>query len=375
MRVSDYEYNENAEAMVSQERGEELIKAVEIKIRKNSIPHFEILKIGKNDEEFEFIYNYLEEKGITIRGTNITMEDIEGYKEVAKAGVNYYNLPEVIEPEIERGLFEKLYKIKEEKISQGLDYLKDDEYKDIRRQIAEGNLRLAKYITTFKSFRKVNIEPDDLLAFGYRGLNDAIDKFDDTKGCKFSTYAWTAIYRRIERGIANEYGINQNQYLEYKELQDVRQLFFEETGKQPTAEDLSNILGFSVKKINGILKFDEMVVNYDSLEERVYDEDVEEVIDKHHDSGKVETFYNGDEYEYYEDGVAIEADHEDDVIDFENDVQEKAQLVFMKKKINEVLETLTPREAEVLRLRFGMRDGSPKTLEEVGKEFNVQEKD
>ena len=99
--------------------------------------------------------------------------------------------------------------------------------------------------------------------------------------------------------------------------------------------------------------------------------DVEEVIDKHHDSGKVETFYNGDKYEYYEDGVAIEADHEDDVIDFENDVQEKAQLVFMKKKINEVLETLTPREAEVLRLRFGMRDGSPKTLEEVGKEFNV----
>ena len=59
------------------------------------------------------------------------------------------------------------------------------------------------------------------------------------------------------------------------------------------------------------------------------------------------------------------------MIDFENDVQEKAQLVFMKKKINEVLETLTPREAEVLRLRFGMRDGSPKTLEEVGKEFNV----
>lgn len=367
MRVQDYEYNENSEGKVSQKRGEELINAIELEIRKNSVPHFKILRIGKNDEEYEFLYNYLEEKGIDIRGINITMEEIEGYEEVSKQGANYYDLPEVIEPEKEKALFEKLNKIKEEKLKQGIDYLKDDEYKDVRRQIAEGNLRLAKYITTFKPFRKVNIEQDDLFSFGYRGLNDAIDKFDHTMGYKFSTYAWRAIYRRIERGIANEYGINQNQYLEYREVQDTRQMFVEEMDREPSPEELSDILGFSSKKINDLMNIDKVMINFDSFEENVYEENIEEVIDNHHDSGKVVKIGE----EYYEEGILIEGETKDKATDWDANVQHEAEINALKNKMIKTLKTLTPKEAKVLMFRFGIKDGTPLTYEEVAEKFNL----
>lgn len=390
-KVEDYEYNyesnNNGNKGISQQRGTEIISKIEAKIKNNSIPHFEIIRIVENnkatkklsndekeiiqDSEYDFIYQYLEAKEVKIRGINITMEEIEGYERVAKRGANYNDLPEVIEPEKQRELFEQLEQIKKDRIERGIDYKKDEEYKEVRKQIADGNLRLAAYISYHKSFENLRINQDDLLGYGCMGLINAIDNYNPDKGAKFSTYAFLAIHRRIERGICKELGINGIRFLEYKRIKEVQQEFLEKEDKEATLEDISAILELPTEKIKTLLRFGEMIINPDSIEEVVYDTDVEKIIDEHHDSGKVETFYTGEDYEYYEDGVAIEVDHEDDVTDFENDIQQNAHLRFMKKKINEVLETLTPREAEVLRLRFGLKDGKPKTLEEVGKEFNV----
>ena len=154
-------------------------------------------------------------------------------------------------------------------------------------------------------------------------------------------------------------------------MQDTRKLFLEEAGREPTAEELKNILGFGMKKIEALYNLDEMIINFDSLEDEVYGDDVEKTINEHHDSGKIEAIFNGEDYQYYEDGVLIEAEHENDARDPENTIEENADMVAMKEKLEQILATLTAREAEVLRMRFGLRDEMPRSLEEVGKEFKV----
>ena len=374
MRVSDYEYNENVDGNVSQKRGEVLIEEIEMKIKNNSVPLFEILMIGKEEEEHTFLFNYLAEKGIDIRGTNITAEEMNNYTRVSKKGVNYNNLPEVIDPDLQEKLFDQMKDVKEECSKNGTDYSKDKRYIDAKNQIWEGNLRLAKYISLFKSFRDSKIDDEDLFAFGYRGLENAIEKFDPAKG-KFSTYAWVAIYRRLEREIARELNIGPSIYIDYKILQAAKESFLEHKRIEPSVEDYMGMLGFSEKKVNDLLNFDKIIYNHDSLEEKVFgtESDIEQAINTMDDSDNYidygeDTYINGDGE--IRDIMSLNKDNVQDY-DAKAVVEKNAELVFLRRKVNEVMETLTPREAEVLRMRFGLRDGSPKTLEEVGYEFKV----
>ena len=370
MKVKDYEYNNNnVEGKVSQERGQELIDKIQKVMKKDSVAHFEILKIGKNDEELEFLYNYLEENNITIRGIEITAEAIDGFERVSKQGVNYHNLPEAMDWDLQKKLFEQIEDIKEECKQNGTNFLKDEKYLEIKNKLWNGNLRLARYIAGFKSFEISNKSQDELSSYGFEAISDAIEKFDLKKGAKFSTYAWKAIYRRIERGIATEYGINQNLYIEFKEMKDTIEMFWDETGREPGMNELRDMLGFTEDKIKKLYNLDKIFVNFNSFESAVVGDDYvkDTVIDGIDDGEQVvdcgDVLYDGDSGEIV---VVPET-----ATDYNANTVDKIDCEFLKEKIEEALKTLTPREAEVIRLRFGLKDGSVALMEEVGNVFGV----
>lgn len=297
-----------------------------------------------NPEQIDKVFDAFEELGVDLLNDDIDEEpDIEDLKEVEDL-----KLDEITDTSYEginvddpvRMYLREIGRIPLLTFDQELELakriLKGDE--EAKKELAESNLRLV--VSIAKKYVGRGMLFLDLIQEGNMGLIKAVEKFDYTKGFKFSTYATWWIRQAITRAIADQartIRIPVHMVETINKLIRTSRHLLQQLGREPTPEEIAAEMEIPVEKVMEIQKIAQDPV---SLETPIGEED-----DSH-----LGDFIQDDDSPAPHDSAAY---------------------TLLKEQLEEVMNTLTPREAKVLKLRFGLEDGKARTLEEVGKEFDV----
>lgn len=299
-----------------------------------------------NPEKMDEVFDEFEKDGIDIMSDDFDEEpDIEDLKEVEDL-----KLDEITDEDTKldgisiddpvRMYLREIGRIPlltyDEELELAKRVLKGDE--EAKQKLAESNLRLV--VSIAKKYVGRGMLFLDLIQEGNMGLIKAVEKFDYTKGFKFSTYATWWIRQAITRAIADQartIRIPVHMVETINKLIRTSRNLLQQLGREPTPEEIAKEMEIPVEKVIEIQKIAQDPV---SLETPI---------------GEEEDSHLGD-FIQDEDSPAP---------------QDAASYTLLKEQLEEVMNTLTPREAKVLKLRFGLEDGKSRTLEEVGKEFNV----
>ncbi|MCH3972515.1 MAG: RNA polymerase sigma factor RpoD [Oscillospiraceae bacterium] len=305
--------------------------------------------IGELDiepEQIEKFYDVLEEQGVEIiddlsNGDSVKELQLNNNKEDSDEGLDAgVNTDGVAIDDPVKVYLKEIGRVPllspEEEIDLAVRIKEGDE--EAKKRLAEANLRLV--VSIAKRYLGRGMQFLDLIQEGNLGLIKAVEKFDYTKGFKFSTYATWWIRQAITRAIADQartIRIPVHMVETINKVKKVSSQLLHTNGHEPSADEIGAELSMPVEKVREILRVAQEPV---SLETPI---------------GEEEDSHLGD---FIPDDDAPAP-------------QDAASHTLLKEQLNEVLDTLTPREEKVLRLRFGLEDGRSRTLEEVGKEFNV----
>ena len=282
--------------------------------------------------KIEQIYDYLEAQNIDVIGSLSDIDEEEEIDFTLPEGINIDDPVRMYLKEI--GKVPLLSAEEEIEFAQRME--EGDE--EAKKRLAEANLRLV--VSIAKRYVGRGMLFLDLIQEGNLGLIKAVEKFDYRKGYKFSTYATWWIRQAITRAIADQartIRIPVHMVETINRLMRVSRQLLQELGRDPIPEEIAKAMEMPVSKVREIMKISQEPV---SLETPI---------------GEEEDSHLGDFIP--DDDVPVPA--------------EAAAFTLLKEQLIEVLDTLTEREQKVLRLRFGLDDGRARTLEEVGKEFNV----
>ena len=305
--------------------------------------HFKELQL--NAEQFEKILDYLEKNNIDVLKLQESDDDVllpedEDMEEIELDKIDLSVPDGVSIDDPVRMYLKEIGKVPLLTAEEEIELAKKMEQGDqeAKKRLAEANLRLV--VSIAKRYVGRGMLFLDLIQEGNLGLIKAVEKFDDRKGYKFSTYATWWIRQAITRAIADQartIRIPVHMVETINKLIRVSRQLLQELGREPTPEEIAEEMDMPVERVREILKISQEPV---SLETPI---------------GEEEDSHLGDFIQ--DDNVPVPAD--------------AATFTLLKEQLDEVLSTLTEREQKVLILRFGLEDGRARTLEEVGKEFNV----
>ena len=334
---------EKKDEKLDAEKVQEIVKKAKAK---GKITYEELAKEleNTNPDQIDKVFDAFEEMGVNILNDDFEDEpDIDDLKEVENL-----KLDEITETSYEgisvddpvRMYLREIGKIPllsyDKELELAKRILEGDE--EAKQELAEANLRLV--VSIAKKYVGRGMLFLDLIQEGNMGLIKAVEKFDYTKGFKFSTYATWWIRQAITRAIADQartIRIPVHMVETINRLIRTSRHLLQQLGREPTPEEIAKEMDMSVEKVMEIQKIAQDPV---SLETPIGEEDDSHLGDFIQD----------------EDSPAP---------------QDAASYTLLREQLEEVMKTLTPREAKVLRLRFGLDDGKARTLEELGKEFDV----